>query len=133
MAAHIAVRAPRELVAGVALVPVPSHPRRLRERGYNPAELIASQLALRSGAPVLDCLERHGPPQRQVGRDRDRRAAQIAGRIGATPGTAGLPHAVVIVDDVITTGATASACAAALAAVGVRHVRVLAYTRASGR
>jgi predicted amidophosphoribosyltransferase len=132
MAAQIAASAPLSILHAVALVPVPAHPARRRRRGFNQAELLAGALAEATGLPLLDCLERGGPPTRQVGRDRAQRARAIAGRLTAGAG-AKVPHSAVVVDDVITTGATVAACARALHAAGVRHVQAVAYARTPGR
>jgi predicted amidophosphoribosyltransferase len=132
MAAQIAATAPRGLLVSAALVPVPLHPARLRVRGYNQAYLIASALGAAAGLGVLDCLERGGSRATQVGRGRSARIRGIAGTISARPGIRP-PHAALLVDDVITTGSTAGACAAALTEAGVEHVRALAYARTRGR
>jgi predicted amidophosphoribosyltransferase len=61
MAAQIAANAPRDLLRGSTLVPVPLHPRRLRSRGYNQAAAIAEALARRTGLELADRLVRTGP------------------------------------------------------------------------
>lgn len=132
MAAAIAAGCPREVVGvAVALVPVPMPPARRRRRGFNQAELIATALSHRRGAPVLDCLRRRGRSRRQVGRDRRER---LEGTLGAyTVSDGPLPRRAVLVDDVITTGSTLSACAATLRAAGCEHVTAVAYARTPGR
>jgi ComF family protein len=131
MAAQIAAGAPPGwLGAERALVPVPLHPARARKRGYNQALLVAEALAVRTGAALVDCLERSGSARTQVGRDRAQRLRGIAGSIraaGAAP-----PHAV-LVDDVITTGATLDACARELLAAGSTSVVAVGYARTPGR
>ena len=103
-------------------MPVPTAPLRSLLRGFDPAEEIAAELAERSGRPLRrGCLTRRGAG-RQVGR---RRAA----RLGDPPRIAAVgeaPRSVVLVDDVLTTGATLSACARALRDAGA--VRVVAVT-----
>jgi ComF family protein len=131
MAAQIVACAPGGLLAG-ALVPVPLHPVRAARRGFNQADLIARELASRTGLPLLDCLQRLGPPTRQVGRDRAGRALSISGRIAVAAGTS-LPHAVAVVDDVITTGSTIAACAEALRRAGAAHATAVAYARTLAR
>jgi predicted amidophosphoribosyltransferase len=112
--------APADLLGG-AIVPVPPAPPRLRKRGFDPAGEIAAALADRLGTPVEACLSRRGGG-RQVGKRR-------AQRIGHPPRieTMGrVPRSALLIDDVLTTWATLSACARALRGAGA--VRVVAVT-----
>jgi ComF family protein len=130
MAAQIAANAPPHVLASGALVPVPLHPARLRRRGFNQAAGLAAAVAARSGLPLADCLARSGDRSTQVGRDRRERLRGIAGSVrvcGAAPAEA------ILVDDVITTGATLAACAEALRAAGSTYVSAIAYARTPGR
>lgn len=131
MAAQIAANAPPGLLAG-ALVPVPLHPRRLRRRAFNQAALLAGELARRTGLAVWDGLSRFGPAGTQVGRGRAERAAGVAGAIAVRAGEPP-PARALLVDDVVTTGATLAACAAALRRAGTRQVAAVAYARTPGR
>jgi ComF family protein len=134
MAAQMAVNAPRGwLDQERVLVPVPLHPARARKRGYNQARLLAGALAARTGMALDDCLERAGARGTQVGRDRAQRLAGIAGTVGLRPGRAPPPARAVLVDDVITTGATLAACARALLAAGATSVVAVGYARTPGR
>jgi ComF family protein len=135
-----AARGRRRSPAGITLVPVPLHPRRLRSRGYNQAAAIADALARRAGLEVADCLARTGPPVTQVGRDRSERRAGPAGAIEARTAAPALsaegsatPERVLLVDDVVTTGATLAACRAALLAAGSVEVAAVAFARTLGR
>ena len=133
MAAQIAANTPPGLLdAGAALVPVPLHPSRRRRRGFNQAERLARALADRTGAPVADVLARSGRRTTQVGRGRGDRRAATAGAVPARRRTA-VPSEAVLVDDVVTTGATLAACAAALEEVGCRVRAGVAYARTPGR
>ena len=133
MAAQMAANAPPGLLrAPATLVPVPLHPARLRRRGFNQAELLAMALAHRTGLAVCDCLRRRGAATRQVGRDRHERLAGPAGTIVQGRGRP-VPGQVLLVDDVATTGATLSACAAALRGCGARSVAAVAFARTPGR
>jgi ComF family protein len=133
MAAQIVANAPAGLLERRALVPVPLHPARRRRRGYNQAERLASALSKRTSLPLLDCLERRGRGgATQMGRGREQRLAGIEGTVWAKRG-ATVPRRAVIVDDVVTTGATLRACAEALRTAGANTIRAVAYTRTPGR
>jgi ComF family protein len=132
MAAQIVANAPPDLLTSGELVPAPLHPARMRRRGYNQAERLAAAIAELTGLPVSDCLERSGPPATQVGRDRTERLAGIAGRVALREG-ADVPRRAIVVDDVLTTGATISACATTLAEAGAEQVLAMAYARTPGR
>jgi len=112
---------------GRLLVPVPLHPSRLRARGFNQALLLARALGRRRGLPIAPrALARTRPTTAQPGLGAAARRANLAEAFAVgDPATVAGCH-VVLVDDVLTTGATADACAAALLAAGAR--RVDAYT-----
>lgn len=112
--------APAHMLSGT-IVPVPAAALRMRRRGFDPTGEIALALAARLGAPLEPCLVRRGGG-RQVGR---RRAERI-GRPPRIEARCAAPRSVLLVDDVLTTGATLSACARALRAAGA--VRVVAVT-----
>ena len=109
-----------------AVVPVPSSRRARWERGFNPAELLARPVASRLGVPLRRWLARSGSARPQVGLGRAERLANVAGAFAAR-GKPGGP--VLLVDDVMTTGATMDACAAALKAAGAASVDVAALSR----
>lgn len=120
MADRIQWLAPATLLGG-AIVPVPAAPLRSMRRGFDPAQELAAALARRLEAPLRPCLARRGSG-RQVGRRR-------AERIGHPPQIhprSEVPRSAVLVDDVLTTGATLSACAHALRSAGT--VRIVAVT-----
>jgi predicted amidophosphoribosyltransferase len=117
--------------ARVALVPVPVTRARLRERGFNQAQRLAEPLGAALGQPVLQVLERLPGRRRQAGLGRRERHVNVRGRVRAAAGpAAGAPSAVLLVDDVVTTGATAAACARALADAGWRPLGVVSFARA---
>ena len=128
MAAIVVANAPAAMLAG-DLVPVPLHPARRRARPFNQSALIAAAISTRAGLPVADCLSRAGPNQTQVGRAR---AARLRGA-GTIEAAGRPPPSAVLVDDVVTTGATLAACAAALRAAGSRQVGAIAFARTAGR
>jgi ComF family protein len=122
-----------ELPRSARLVPVPLQPARERRRGYNQAGWLAAALARRTGLPVVDCLERSGARDRaQVGRGRAERMMGPAGRIRLRRGRSS-PAQALLVDDVVTTGATLRACADALCEAGTNAVRAIAFARTPGR
>lgn len=123
MADRIQWLAPAHMLSG-AIVPVPPAPLRLRRRGFDPAGELAAALAERLVSPLEPCLVRKGG-QRQVGRRRAERLGQPP-RIHAI-GCA--PRSVLLVDDVLTTGATMSACAQALRAAGAARVVAVTFAR----
>jgi ComF family protein len=131
MAAQLASHAPPGLLAG-ALVPVPVHAQHRRRRGVAHATLLAAALARRTGLPLADCLERCGDPRPQVGRGRRDRLGGIAGSV-AIRARAEVPARAVLVDDVVTTGATMAACTAALRAGGAASVSGIVFARTAGR
>ena len=98
------------------LVPIPLHPKRLRERGYDQAMLLAFGASKRFRLPVVPLLTRTRATGQQVGRDREARERNLRGAFTASEKARGLR--VCVVDDVLTTGATASAAAEALLSAG---------------
>jgi ComF family protein len=120
MAAAVVAGAPVGwLSAESVLVPVPLHAARRRRRGFNQAERLAWAVGRRTGVDVSDILVRGGSRATQMGRGREERLAGISGSV-AVRGRA--PAPVVLVDDVVTTGATLSAAAAALRSAGAEVV-----------
>jgi len=120
----IAAEVPPDLVDG-AIVPVPPAPWRLRLRGHDPAEEIAFALATLTRLPFHPALARSAGP-RQVGRRR-------ADRLADPPAVHAVdcaPLRAVLVDDVVTTGATLAACARALSSAGAERVVAVAFARA---
>ena len=122
-AAVIAARAPADLLEGT-VVPVPPAPGRRRWRGFDAAEAIAAALSAETGLPSRSCLWRSQGP-RQVGRPREERlAAPPHVRLRRQP-----PAAAVLIDDVVTTGATLGACAEALRSGGCGRVVAVTFAR----
>jgi len=114
------------------IVPIPLHARRLAARGYDQAALLARSLAraLRRRPAHPSALRRIRDTPAQVGLDREDRAANVASAFVAQERrVAG--RAVLLVDDVMTTGATAAECARALKRAGASRVEVLTVPRAA--
>ncbi len=111
------------------LVPVPLGARRRRERGHNQAELLAEALAARCALPVVaGLLERSRETRTQTALHPEQRRANVAGAFRATRSLGGAK--VVLVDDVLTTGATLASAARALAAAGAATVGAVSFARA---
>ena len=105
-----------------AIVPVPLHPERVRERGYDQTSLLAAAVAARSGLPLGVPLHRIRHARPQVELDRADREHNVAGAFVSVAGTLrGLR--VGLVDDVTTTGATLREAARAARAAGARSIR----------
>jgi ComF family protein len=126
-------RAGRELLDGAdALVPVPLHWRRLWARRFNQAAALAGAISAASGVPILpDTLKRMRATPQQVGLSKTQRADNVQGAFRVPDGqkaqVAG--RRVVLVDDVLTSGATVDTCARALLRAGAAKVDVLVFAR----
>ena len=125
MAAHPAL----ERVRADAVMPVPLHRRRLRNRGYNHAQLLAGPVAARLGLHTdTDTLRRVVASPRQVeAADETERRLRVAVAFEAGPAAQG--KRVLLVDDVCTTGATLDACARALKRAGAAWVGALVLAK----
>ena len=116
----------------MVVAPVPLHRSRLRERGYNQAELLAKEVGRRTGAPLaVRLLSRTGAagPQAQA-KSVEARLAAVRGAFQAAPEAAGAD--VLLIDDVCTTGSTLAACADALLRAGAVRVAALTFAREPG-
>jgi predicted amidophosphoribosyltransferase len=111
-----------DLPSGV-LVPVPLGRRRRRQRGYNQAEVLTRKIAAATGRPWLEGLQRVRETEAQVGRGGAERRLSLE---GAFAWRGRVPDEVLLVDDVVTTGATLVECAGAARAAGVKRVHTLA-------
>lgn len=114
---------------GTLVTSVPLHPRRLRQRGFQPSALLARALARRHGlrfAPFV--LRRRRDDPSQTGLTRAARRANVSDAFALRPGRR-LPGPVWLVDDVVTTGATVAECARVLARAGAREVRAFCLAR----
>lgn len=116
-----------------AIVPVPLHWRRRWRRGFNQAALLARAVARRYGLPVTQALRRVRATAVQAGLSRSARRANVTGafRVRRSADVAG--RRILLVDDVMTTGATARACALALKQAGASYVAALTLARADRR
>jgi ComF family protein len=115
----------RHLMQADAMIAVPLGPRRLRQRGYNQAELVARSLAALHGPPVLPGLARVRDTRPQAEQNGSARWRNVEGAFAWRGGSLAGTH-LWLVDDVVTTGATASAAVVALRSAGAARVDVVA-------
>jgi ComF family protein len=126
-------QAGRELLAEAdALVPVPLHWRRLWARRFNQSAMLAAAVSSQTGVPVaVGALKRVKPTAQQVGLSRTERTANVQGafRVPNDGKAAVTGRRLVLVDDVLTSGATVDGCARALLRAGAANVDVLVFAR----
>ena len=132
----LADRWARSGAGGDVLVPVPASPDRVRRRGYDQALLLARVAGGRLELPVLELLERSRVTAAQFDLDRNARGTNVAGAFGLAGRPAGAGGSqrvrgawVVLVDDVVTPGATLAACAVTLLDAGALGVSALTVAR----
>jgi ComF family protein len=113
------------------IVPMPLHWFKRWQRGFNQADLLAREIARKWQVPVREVVQRRRATSPQAGLTNAKRRANVQGAFRAHRRLDGLR--VLLVDDVLTTGATASACARALKRAGAAHVSLLALARTDRR
>jgi ComF family protein len=116
-----------------AIAPVPLHWRRRWQRGFNQADLLAAPLARRSGIPLAHLLRRVHATETQAGLSNTSRRANVAKAFRARRGARLKGKRILLVDDVMTTGSTGAACAAALKRAGAAKVALLTIARVDRR
>jgi len=123
----------RELLAEAdALIPVPLHWRRLWGRRFNQSAMLAAAISAETGVPVIDAaLKRVKATVQQVGLSRTERAANVQGafKVPSDGKAAVAGRRVILVDDVLTSGATVEGCARSLLRAGAANVDVLVFAR----
>lgn len=112
-----------------ALVPVPLHWRRLLRRGFNPSHFLAQALGKKVGKPVRHLLQRKKATPQQTKLSREARLQNVAGAFKIFRKTFSQQR-LLLIDDVLTTGATVNECARILTGAGAAHVDVLTLARA---
>ena len=131
LGAALAERWARVAAGGDLVTWVPVHPARRRDRGFDQAEELARAMGSALQLPVMACLERRRRTMAQHALDRRARASNVSGVFTIVP--AALPRVrgrwVVIVDDIMTTGATLAGCAAALLDAGAAAVSAVTVAR----
>jgi len=112
------------------IVPVPLHPKREKERGFNQATIVASLIANRYSLVVKNLLTRVKDTGRQVGKKREERLKAMSGAFELSRDTPYvIPNTILLVDDVWTTGATLRECAKVLRRGGAKQVWGLVLAR----
>lgn len=131
--AHLLISPATEILALYQVelvVPVPLHPRRLRERGFNQASLLAARLGKWMRLPVgYSVLERSRWTDPQTGLSRNQRAVNVRGAFSLNDCQSVPGKGILLVDDVFTTGATVSQCARVLRKGGAGKILVLTVAR----
>lgn len=115
------------------VTPMPLHWWRKWRRGFNQSDLLARAVARSLGVPMAAPLHRRKATLSQAGLTNAQRRTNVAGAFRLRRGASVTGLRVLLVDDVMTTGATASACASALKRAGAAHVSVLTLARADRR
>ena len=131
LAELMAARWRRAGIGGDLLVPVPVHPARRRQRGFDQAELLARALGTLIELPVATALERREQTTAQHALGRGARAANVGHAFGVSKGQGGRLRGawVVLIDDLTTTGATFGGCARIAYESGAWAVSALALAR----
>lgn len=112
------------------LVPVPLHPTRQRERGFNQSHILAEGLSRQSGIPLFDCLRRVRYTPSQTRLDRKERMENLRDAFQMRQNCPVRNLHLLLIDDVLTTGSTVDACARVLREAGAASVRVATVARA---
>ncbi|PYT21635.1 MAG: hypothetical protein DMG57_37905 [Acidobacteria bacterium] len=131
LAEYLAAALPRDQRFDIA-VPMPLHWRRRWQRG-NQSELLARATASRSGIPMANAVRRMRATESQAGLSNAQRRANVSGAFRVKGGRQVQGLRVLLIDDVMTTGATAAACAQALKRAGAKSVALLALARVDRR
>ena len=106
-----------------AIIPLPLHPTKEKKRGYNQSALLAQGISDATGLPVLiDVVQRLRPSASQTRKSREERWLNVAGIFAVKDGTAMAGRHVLLVDDVLTTGATLEACGQTLLEAGAEKL-----------
>lgn len=125
---RMAQRMPEDLVTSIdAVVPVPLHPVRYRERGFNQSEMLAQGMSKHTGIPVLpNAIKRIRQTEQQAKFDRQARMANVSGAFSVQHPESLSGLCIALVDDVMTTGSTLNECAKCLLDAGA--IEVIAFS-----
>ncbi|HWJ04009.1 MAG TPA: ComF family protein [Verrucomicrobiae bacterium] len=125
--AELLLAGPVRDLAGIDLViPVPLHKTRLRQRGFNQAEVLAKALALGANLPIMtDLLSKEIPTDSQASLARHQRLTNLEAAFRVTRPQFTHGKRILLVDDITTTGATLEACGLALRQAGAAHLTAI--------
>lgn len=124
---HISQKSYLYRTGAECIVPVPLHPEKLRRRGFNQAELLAEALSRETGIPVRLLLNKEKKTKEQKHLTKTQRQTNVKDvyRVDETVLGRELPQTVLLLDDIITTGSTLTACARVLKKAGIKKVYFL--------
>jgi ComF family protein len=127
---YLARSLPGEAAEADLVAPVPLHPRKLRERGFNQSEFLSGAVASAASLPHQPrLLSKTTPTHSQTGLGRRDRRRNLKGTFSVRARASVAGRRVLLVDDIYTTGCTVEECARALRRAGARAVRVLTLAR----
>lgn len=112
-----------------AIIPVPLHKKRLRQRGFNQAELLGGVVGKYFDLPVLSALERTRDTHPQFDLAGEARKANVKGAFKVSDTKAVYNKRIILLDDIYTTGSTIHECSKTLTIAGARRVEVLTLSR----
>lgn len=112
------------------IIPVPLHRKRLRERGFNQAELLARVVSKYYERPVVSALERVKDTRAQFDLPREDRFKNITGAFKVSDSKSVYNKRILLLDDIYTTGSTIAECSKALRTAGARRIEILTLARA---
>jgi len=115
------------------IAPIPLHWRRQWQRGFNQSMLLARSLSARTAIPVIDALRRAHSTATQAGLSNTARRHNVSGAFHCRRPDAVAGKRILLIDDVMTTGSTAAACAVALKRAGAKRVALLTLARVDRR
>lgn len=119
----------QDLLSGATLVPIPASRRRRWWRGFNQSELLCKSLAHSAGANYAELLSRSRHVSSQVGKGKSDRLANLQGVFQVNKTVQKLPDKIILIDDVMTTGATLEQCAKVLLEAGASEVWGAVFAR----
>ena len=111
----------RSLGLDGALVPVPMHGKRRRQRGYDQVAMLATAVGKETGQPIVEALTKDRETRTQVGLSASERSLNLIDAFAVRPAVS-LPDHAILIDDVATTGSTLTECARVLRRRGVQSV-----------